>query len=107
MDPISLGIGALIFAAGAAAKRFRHKPPTPPKTPRLECGCEHNYGAHENGDRCQAQIKRADAWGTEWSSSAETHWIWVQCPCQNYDGPEPLPRTWNPELWKGTPGELK
>jgi hypothetical protein len=99
MDPLSLGVGGIIFIMGAAAGRVRRGGPKPPKPAVLNCGCGHNYGAHKDADRCQAQVKRANQWN--YTGTSATHWVWVQCPCQSYDGPEPLPRAWTPQQIRG------
>ena len=105
MDPLSLAVGAVILAVGMLiGRRMRRKPPKPPA---IKCGCGHNYGAHENGGRCMAGVKTANEWSLDKYGDREaSHWHYPQCPCRAYDGPEPLPRSWTPELPLGT-GEIE
>jgi hypothetical protein len=106
MDPISIAIGGLIFIGGNISGRAatRRKAARPPKPPVLECGCGHNYGAHEAGTRCHAQVRRVDKRDVDFFGTPTERWSWVQCPCQAYDGPEPLPRSWTPDLMRGIDG---
>lgn len=106
MEPLTLLVGVVIFLAGTFFGRsMRRKPPKPPA---LDCGCGHNYGAHQAGNRCMSGIKTANRWSYDSYNkiTTPTNWHYPPCPCQYYDGPEPLPRTWSPELMRGI-GEIK
>ena len=97
MEPVSLGVGGLLLFAGWLLGRVSRRPSRAPKPNpvKLICTCGHGYGSHEGGKNCDAQIKRP----SRWLHGAIVHYEWVTCPCHEYDGPEPLPRSFVlPEL---------
>lgn len=97
-DPMTLAVGGGILAAGWLMGRASRRPKTP-KPPRPICTCDHGYGMHEpDGGRCHG-LKQT------WSQALGQHQ--VPCTCQTYDGPEPLPRSWVPELPGLAPPKLE
>lgn len=94
IDPISLILGGALISIGWVTGR-RNRRQREPKTPKLICSCEHGYGIHKNGGTCGKEIKRANEWNTLGTTIG---WEWVPCPCQSYDGPQPLPQIWNPNV---------
>jgi len=50
------------------------------------CPCEHVWGAHKDGGRCQAAVRRPyyNNFGTR------SGYEWVGCACTKYHGPEML-----------------
>lgn len=92
MDPISLIVGGALLAVGwlaGRAHRRHNRTPELPSTATM-CSCGHGHGTHVAGGVCQAQIERS-----HYMKHGERNgWEWVACPCQTYDGPEPLPRVW-------------
>lgn len=91
MDPMGIAIGGGLVIAGWLMGRVgRKRGKSSDSTPALLCSCEHGYGVHQSGGTCHGDVKRpkyniVGSWvGNEYAA----------CPCQSYDGPEPLPRVW-------------
>ncbi|WBQ05486.1 hypothetical protein [Kribbella sp. CA-293567] len=84
--------GAAILLAGLLAGYLagrRSRPTTPPNTTGAVCSCQHSRGQHIDGKAaCQATNK----------VSANGVQMFVACSCQLYDGPEPLPQYYAPEI---------
>jgi hypothetical protein len=84
--------GAAILLVGLVAgylagRRSRRTPP--PVTIEAICSCHHPRGQHVDGKgACQAKTK----------DSVNGAQIFIPCPCQLYDGPEPLPQYYAPEI---------
>jgi hypothetical protein len=78
-------VGALILVVGLIIGGIVGRITRPGwkyREPKPFCGCKHHYSMHDKDGRCREQIER-------WSERQDFHW--VQCPCQHYTGPEPLP----------------
>lgn len=92
MDPIGMLVGAVLLAVGWIAGRVHwRRDRTPELSSATLCSCGHGYGIHDEGKSCGAEVKRAATWNYY---AQITGYEWVPCPCQSYDGPEPLPRVW-------------
>ena len=94
MADLSLIIGPAIFAAGMLTGRFwpaRRKGPKPPKPVQPICGCEHDLSFHdpETGE-CHALMRVPST-----MSRDSYH---TDCTCRRYNGPEPLPEYYAPEI---------
>lgn len=50
------------------------------------CGCGHNWGSHEDGGGCGAEIRQR--------LPLFDGFQWVSCPCRRYDGPLPMGAVW-------------
>ena len=58
--------------------------------PKPACSCGHAVSFHDpETKRCHGKVHEKDYAG---------FWNWVQCTCRRYDGPEPLPEFYAPEL---------
>lgn len=94
-DPITLAVGGGLALGGWLAGRFGRGSQsgnhTAPGTATV-CSCGHGYGSHDGP--CRAEIERPHYH----SYGGRSGYEWVPCPCQAYDGPEPLPRVWATEL---------
>jgi hypothetical protein len=74
-----LGAGGALLLGLLIGRKMRPKPPEPIKP---ICSCNHGYGSHVDGKRCQAQaLVQYDAY----KSNKELQ----PCPCVRYDGPDP------------------
>lgn len=87
---IEMLVGALILFIGIVIGRFSRKKSLPAITrdPEPICGCSHHYALHDRDGVCRKQVARTDA-------AYGKHY--VDCGCQRYTGPEPLP-TYTAEL---------
>ncbi|ADB29147.1 hypothetical protein Kfla_0016 [Kribbella flavida DSM 17836] len=83
--------GAAILLVGLvtgylAGRRSRRPEPL---TGAAVCSCHHPRGQHLDGKGpCQADNKQ----------SVNGVQVFLSCPCQLYDGPEPLPQFYAPEI---------
>jgi hypothetical protein len=76
------------LVAGYLAGRRNRSTPVP-ITSEAMCSCRHPRGQHLEGKgACQAKTKE----------SANGVQMFVPCACQLYDGPEPLPQFYAPEI---------
>jgi hypothetical protein len=75
---VGVVIGALIGRMAWPARGMAPKP----GEPKPVCGCKHHYSMHDQSGRCHEQ---------EWRYSKGEGEHWVDCACQRYTGPEPLP----------------
>ena len=84
--------GAAILLVGLVAGYLagrRNRRTAAPKIIEAVCSCRHPRGQHVDGKgACQAKSKE----------SANGVQMFVPCPCQLYDGPEPLPQFYAPEI---------
>lgn len=78
-DYVVVGL-ALLLGVGIG-RRMRVKPPEPL---RAVCTCSHGFGQHEDGGKCQGEVKRADKWDED---TNPRHWEYAPCRCTRYDGP--------------------
>lgn len=84
------GAAILLFGlvAGYLAGRRGRRTPTPPAIEAV-CSCRHPRGQHIDGKgACQVQTK----------NRLNGMQMLVPCSCQMYDGPEPLPQFYAPEI---------
>ncbi len=89
--------GAVILLAGlvvgylAGRSRGRAAAQPAPKAVESICSCNHPRGQHVDGKGpCKAE-------NTHWAYDSGTT-AFRPCPCQLYDGPEPLPQYYAPEI---------
>lgn len=76
------------LVAGYIAGRRNRRTPAPNTTGAV-CSCHHPRGQHLDGKgACQTKSK-VTVNGTQ---------MFVPCSCQLYDGPEPLPQFYAPEI---------
>jgi hypothetical protein len=88
--------GAAVLLAGlvigylAGRSRGRASAPPAPKAIEAMCSCNHPRGQHVDGKgACKAE-------NTFWTPD---NWnVFRPCACQLYDGPEPLPQFYAPEI---------
>lgn len=78
--------GAAILLAGLiggwiVGRRTRKQTPRELEQ-KAVCGCEHHYSMHGGDGKCHDGNGR-------WVNGIHS---WVECPCQRYTGPEPLPQ---------------
>ncbi|WP_158839687.1 hypothetical protein [Saccharothrix deserti] len=92
MDPISLAVGGVIFAAGYVigflTKRSR------PSAPQLTaiCGCGHGLDQHDPETwTCHAEVRR-----DEFDGVVVRH-VYVPCTCRQYTGPKPIEELFAPK----------
>lgn len=78
-----VGFSAVIAGGVAVLRNIKRKPKGP------ICSCAHGYGTHEPNGRCHGEIKRG---------RGMDGYEWVPCPCQRYDGPQPLGEVWVPPM---------
>jgi len=65
--------------------------------PQPICGCKHHRSYHEEGKGiCHAQVKGKPIHYDTWNDP--NAWEKIQCTCQHYTGPEPLPEFYVPEI---------
>lgn len=74
------GIAVIAFLTGRKTAHPRVPPPLKPV-----CSCEHGWGMHENGKKCQATDEKSDY---DPSVSMDVY-RYLQCDCLKYDGPDP------------------
>lgn len=91
--------GALILLAGIAIGWLLRSLPGRRKGPKpieARCGCRHHHSMHDpETGRCHARV---DEPATYYRDGDPTSYVKVQCPCQRYSGPEPLPSYFAPEI---------
>jgi hypothetical protein len=93
IDPISIGLAVILFAAGwitgrAARLRSTRNPPSV----RPICECCHHYGTHTDEGCNAAVIQRV------WDRNAGYINKHVSCACLRYVGPVPLDQFWTPPI---------
>jgi hypothetical protein len=77
-----------VGAVGGAASMYEARQKTLRqlnRDPRL-CSCSHGLGTHEDGRRCQGQIKRQKYN----SHNSKAGFDYVKCPCSRFDGQRPI-----------------
>lgn len=95
IDPISLAVGASLFATGLVAGKLTRRHTPTGTTPKPVCGCSHGLEQHDPDTKdCHGQIRRD-------VHSEDGDWIgyqWVPCTCRQYVGPKPLEELYAPPL---------
>jgi hypothetical protein len=79
--PVLVGTYNTGRARGRAEERARK-----PKQPKPICPCEHVWGEHKDGGKCQGMVRRAFYYKTGTRNGYE----WVPCSCMKYHGPVPI-----------------
>lgn len=95
MDPLSMIIGLVIFAAGWVAGRIRRRQRTPRALPAPLCACAHGINYHDESGPCHAT--RQGNYVNQYDASGRNRGLGhdqVPCMCQRYVGPEILPSVW-------------
>lgn len=92
IDPVSVVVAAMVFAAGVIVGRRAR--PKPPEHPELVCSCGHGYGSHAEDGHCLAEFEQAIQRLPK-NPHVVLRFQIAPCPCRVYDGPEPLPRVWS------------
>ncbi|MBP2474829.1 hypothetical protein JOF53_003701 [Crossiella equi] len=96
IDPISLAVGAGLFATGLLAGKLTRRRAPAGTTPKPLCGCSHGLEQHDPDTKeCHGQILHKDA-RTEGGT-----WIgnqWVPCTCRQYVGPKPFEELYAPPM---------
>ena len=96
IDPISLAVGAGLFAAGLVVGKLTRRQDPAGTTSQPICGCSHGLEQHDPETKvCHGQILHKDA-RTEYGE-----WIgnqWVPCSCRQYVGPKPFEELYAPPL---------
>lgn len=92
---IELLAGAGLIAGGIVLGRLTVRPRrTGTVVPPRRCSCKHARSSHEHPTGpCHEQVEQANRWD---SYGKPTGYVYVPCPCQRYDGPEPMPSTYWP-----------
>lgn len=87
-DPITLAVGAGIYAAGIVTSRIFHRrsktsAETPPKP---VCACEHPLALHDPDTKhCHGKVERSS-----YSTRKGTQSWYEDCTCRQYVGPQPV-----------------
>lgn len=66
-------ISMVSVMVGAAVERVRRRTP---ELPKPICLCQHAFGSHKNGNKCQVYI--------------HVNYEWKNCACTTYVGPDPI-----------------
>lgn len=97
MNLIDFLSGAGTLLAGIILGRITRPKRTaaPAQPPKTRCGsCGHGLGMHSKGSgECHGSSER-DAYSAGYWMGKES----IPCGCQHYDGPQPLPEYFAPEI---------
>jgi hypothetical protein len=93
MDPISLAVGGVLFAAGFLVGKITRRRSKDDGVKAI-CGCGHGLEKHDPKDgACHGEEQR--------SRFEDGHWTgheYVQCACRQYTGPRPIEELFAPKF---------
>lgn len=79
VDPLSLAVGAVIFAVGYVSGRVGRAHRTRKPADPYVCGCQHHFAVHDpKTNACNASVYRGGGYG------------YKPCACKQYVGERPL-----------------
>lgn len=100
MDPITLGVGGVLVAAGWLLGRIRRSRPV--EMAPDACGCSHPLSFHDRDvGTCTGEIRREhyDRHGSR------NGYEWVDCMCRQYTGAIPVGEMLNQAMYRTGPPE--
>ncbi|GAA2321431.1 hypothetical protein GCM10010149_88090 [Nonomuraea roseoviolacea subsp. roseoviolacea] len=97
VEMLTGGVIALTSATlGFALARLSPERRSESKQGKPICGCDHERAFHNlKTGECREQVQvvtKTDEWGDP------IKWVFEQCKCQHYTGPEPITQYYAPEI---------